>query len=213
MLNVIGENSIASQFLLELRDQEIQKDRSRFRSNLHRLGEIMAFEISKKLSYREIQVQTPLGMAKGRVLANDVVLIVIMRAGLPYFSGFQQVYDGAECGFIGAYREENGQRISIQFDYLASPDLTGKDVLLIDPMLATGKSVIDAIDHLARRGTPRHIHLASIVASPEGIRHLTDHVKLPHTLWTFSVDERLDERFYIVPGLGDAGDLSFGPKL
>lgn len=214
MLYNLGEqNSIANQFLLELRDKVIQMDRLRFRRNLERLGEIMAFEISKKLSYKKSETQTSLGIASLNTLVSELVLITILRAGLPYFQGFQNYFDKADCGFIGAYRKEGEGDISIKLDYLATPELEGRDVILIDPMLATGKSVVDALKELRKRGAPKNLHIASLLASPEGISYLTTQLKIPFTLWTFAVDEKLNSQFYIVPGLGDAGDLSFGDKL
>ena len=213
MLFVIGEqNSIANQFLLELRDQRVQQDRQRFRNNLQRLGEIMAYEVSKKLPSVDREVLTPLGKTTLRVMERQPVLITIMRAGLPYFTGFQNFFDKAECGFVGAYRKENEQTLTIQLDYLATPSLEGKEVILIDPMLATGRSVIDALKELIKRGKPKHVHLVSVVAAPEGIRYLEENSTFPFSIWTFAVDEKLNHQFYIVPGLGDAGDLSFGSK-
>lgn len=214
MLYNLGEqNSIANQFLFELRDKVIQADRLRFRRNLERLGEIMAFEISKKLPYKKADVQTSLGEAPLNTLAAEPVLITILRAGLPYFQGFQNYFDKADCGFIGAYRKEGQGDIAIKLDYLATPKLEGKDVILIDPMLATGKSIADALKELQKRGTPKSLHIASLLASPEGISYLTTQLTIPFSLWTFAVDEKLNSQFYIVPGLGDAGDLSFGDKL
>jgi uracil phosphoribosyltransferase len=213
MLFVIGEqNSIANQFLSELRDQRVQQDRPRFRNNLQRLGEIMAYEVSKKLPMVDQVVLTPLGKTTMKVMERQPVLITIMRAGLPYFAGFQNFFDKAECGFVGAYRKENEQTLTIQLDYLATPSLEGKEVILVDPMLATGRSVIDALKELIKRGTPKHVHLVSVVAAPEGIRHLEKNSALPFSIWTFAVDEKLNHQYYIVPGLGDAGDLSFGSK-
>jgi len=213
MLFVIGEqNSIANQFLSELRDQQVQQDRARFRNNLQRLGEIMAYEVSKKLPMVDQMVLTPLGKTTMKVMERQPVLITIMRAGLPYFAGFQNFFDKAECGFVGAYRKENEQTLTIQLDYLATPSLEGKEVILVDPMLATGRSVIDALKELIKRGTPKHVHLVSVVAAPEGIRHLEENSTLPFSIWTFAVDEKLNHQYYIVPGLGDAGDLSFGSK-
>lgn len=204
--------SIANHFLKELRDEVIQKDRGRFRRNLQRLGEIMAVEISKTLPYREEQVVTPLGVTRLQTLAEHPVLITILRAGLPYFEGFQHYFDESDCGFIGAYRQEGTGEISIKLDYLATPHLEGRIVILIDPMLATGKSVTDAITVLLKKGKPAHVHIVALVAAPEGLRHLDQHLPVPHTVWAFAQDEKLDSRSYIVPGLGDAGDLSFGEK-
>lgn len=212
-LFVLGEqNSIANHFLTGLRDKTLQQDRMRFRKNLERLGEIMAFEISKKLHYVMKEIETPLGKSVLNVLERDPILITILRAGLPYFSGFQNFFDSSDCGFIGAYRQEGVQGFKIKLDYLTSPSLENEDVILIDPMLATGRSVVDAVKELFKRANPRHLHVAALVASPEGIKNLRDSLKEPFTIWTFAVDEKLNQQFYIVPGLGDAGDLSYGEK-
>jgi uracil phosphoribosyltransferase len=214
MLFVLDQTpSVANQFLKQLRDKNIQNDRMRFRKNLERVGEIMAYEVSKKLSFEEEIIQTPLAELKMKVMKTPLVLLTILRAGLPFFQGFANFFDDADCGFIGAYRQEREDEIAIQLDYLASADLTNKVVILIDPMLATGKSVINCLEVLLKRGKPSHLHIVSLVAAPEGIKHLQEHVNIPYSLWTCSIDKKLDNRFYIVPGLGDAGDLSFGVKI
>jgi uracil phosphoribosyltransferase len=209
----IGEaNSIANQFLIELRDNSVQQDRLRFRRNVERLGEIMAYEISKKLNYTQRKVETSLGSLSIGA-PNSPVLITILRAGLPYFTGFQNFFDHSECGFIGAYRKEGGSEITINLDYMASPSLNGKTIVLIDPMLATGKSLIRSINELFKNGQPNHIHIATLIAAPEGITFVQKELMNNYSLWTFAVDEKLNEQSYIVPGLGDAGDLSFGDKM
>ncbi len=213
-LIVLGEPpSIANQFLNEIRGTDSQQDRLRFRINLERMGEIMAYEISKRLSYKECLVTSPLASLTSRQLKSQPILVTVLRAGLPYFQGFLNYFDRADAGFIGAYRKEDGEELTINLEYLASPSLEGQEVILIDPMLATGKSFIRSVNALMNRGKPSHIHLASLIASPEGVQHVKENLKIPFTIWTFSVDEKLDSRFYIVPGLGDAGDLSFGNKL
>ena len=213
-LFVVGEqNSIANHFLRGLRDKDLQHDRMMFRKNLERLGEIMAFEISKKLTYVKREIETPLGKSVLNVLDQDPILITILRAGLPYFSGFQNFFDASDCGFIGAYRQEKENDITIKLDYLATPRVDKADVILIDPMLATGRSLVDGVNELLKRGRPNHLHLATLIAAPEGIKYLKETIKMPFTIWTFAVDEKLNQQFYIVPGLGDAGDLSFGGKL
>jgi uracil phosphoribosyltransferase len=206
------QNSAANQFLADLRDIRLQKDRLRFRHNLERLGEIMAYEISKELEYNMMEVQTPLGIKKINMPVSDIVLITIMRAGLPFLDGFQRVFDYAGIGFISSYRIENEGEISVKTEYMAAPDLTGKTVMLIDTMLASGRSVADAVSVLREKGTPGRLYLASVIAAPEGIAYLKKNLAQPASLWTFSIDEKLNENFYIVPGIGDAGDLSFGPK-
>jgi uracil phosphoribosyltransferase len=214
MLFVLDQTpSIANQFLKQLRDKHIQKDRMRFRKNLERIGEIMAYEVSKTFVYENRMISTPLASIEMKVLHTSPVLLTILRAGLPFFQGFANFFDDADCGFIGAYREEGEDEIAIHLDYIASAELSDKIVILIDPMLATGKSVVNCLEVLLRKGTPSHLHIVSLVAAPEGIKHLQEHVKIPYTLWTGSLDQKLDSRYYIVPGLGDAGDLSFGVKI
>ncbi len=213
-LFVLGEqNSIANHFLKGLRDKTLQKDSLRFRKNLERLGEIMAYEISKRLTYKRSEIETPLGVSVLNVLERDPLLITILRAGLPYFSGFQNFFDASPCGFIGAYRQENSEGIKIKLDYLATPSIENADVILIDPMLATGRSIVDAVTELLKRGEPNHLHVAALVAVPEGVEYLKVNLHIPFTIWTYALDEKLNQQFYIVPGLGDAGDLSFGEKL
>jgi uracil phosphoribosyltransferase len=213
-LIILGnQHSIANQFLNEIRDQQTQQDRMRFRKNMERMGEIMAYEISKKLSYTECTVTSPLASLKSVELSTQPVIITVLRAGLVYFQGFINYFDKADAGFIGAYRKEGGEEIKINLEYLATPTLEGREVILVDPMLATGRSFIHSIDALLNHGQPGHLHIASLIASPEGVRYIRENLKIPFTLWTFAVDEKLNDKFYIVPGLGDAGDLSFGEKL
>jgi uracil phosphoribosyltransferase len=214
MLTVLNtQHSIANQFLLELRDKVIQQDRERFRDNMMRLGELMAYEISKTLSYQAVLVETPLGGSPVQVLKEKPVLITVMRAGLVYFQGFQHYFGQSDCGFIGAYRKEGGSELTIHLDYLATPTLEGRTVLLIDPMLATGMSFIKSIDSLVTHGKPSFIHIASLVAAPEGVKYIQEKLKIPYRIWTWALDEKLNAQSYIVPGLGDAGDLSYGDKL
>ena len=210
--NLGDQNSIANQFLLELRDTSIQKDRFRFRNNLSRLGELMAYEISKTLAYHPKEVETPLGKKSVNIPDPEVVLLTILRAGLPFLEGFQRIFDNADTGFIGSYRVEGHSQINIKREYMATPSLTGKTVILADTMLATGRSLVDAVATLVSRGQPKHLHLASVISAPEGIQYLKDNIQIPATLWVHAIDEKLNSKFYIVPGLGDAGDLSFGPK-
>ncbi len=213
LFNIGDQNSIANQFIAELRDKTIQHDRIRFRKNVQRLGQIMAYEISRKLLYRPKSVETPLGTSHINLIGENPVLIPVMRAGLPYFEGFLDFFDHADSGFIGAYRQEGTDEIVINLEYLASPSINHREVIMIDPMLATGKSFIRSINALLKHGTPSHLYVASLVSVPEGIKFITENLNLPHSIFTFAVDERLNEQFYIVPGLGDAGDLCYGPKL
>ncbi len=213
-LNILGDqHSIANQFLNEIRDKETQQDRMRFRKNLERMGEIMSYEISKKLGYTECMVNTPLASMKSVKLTAHPILITVLRAGLVYFQGFLNYFDQADSGFIGAYRKEGGDEIKVNLEYLAAPGLAGKEVILVDPMLATGKSIVRSVSAMLTHGHPAHLHVASLIASAEGVRYVQDNLTVPHSIWTFAVDEKLDSRFYIVPGLGDAGDLSFGDKI
>lgn len=206
------QDSIGNHFLYELRDAATQKDRMRFRRNMERLGEILAYEISKKLSYRSRTVTTPLDRISIPLLMENPVLITVLRAGLPFHQGFLNVFDQADSGFIGSYRNEETNVITINIDYVSLPSVDGKHVVLIDPMLATGRSVLEAQKLLFARGTPAHVYIVSVVAAPEGLKLLKDNLTVPYSLWTCAVDEKLNSSFYIVPGLGDAGDLSFGRK-
>ena len=209
---VTSQPSVANHFLAELRDAATQKDRMRFRRNMERLGEILAYEISRRLSYEEKVVTTPLGKSSLSLLAMQPLLISILRAGLPFLQGFLNVFDHADSGFIGAYRKEGGDVITINIDYSTLPSVEGRPVILIDPMLATGRSVLDAQKVLLAKGTPAHLYIVSVVAAPEGLKLLRENLTLPYSLWTCAVDEGLNSSFYIVPGLGDAGDLSYGMR-
>ena len=214
MITVLNrQDSVANQYLLELRDKTIQQNRARFRKNVERLGELMAYEISKKFEYASSQVTTPLGVSTVHVPKNNPVLIRVLRAGLPYFIGFQNIFGEADCGFIGAYRKESEANLTIALDYLATPSLEDRTVILVDPMLATGQSVIKAVNALVKHGKPKHVHVAALVAAPEGVALLNQNLAISHEVWTWALDEKLNEQHYIVPGLGDAGDLSFGEKL
>jgi len=213
VFNLSAQNSIANQFLSELRDKNVQSDRSRFRANMKRLGQLMAYEISKKLAFTDSVIETPLGKSLLRVPARQPVLLTVMRAGIPYFEGFLDFFNTSECGFVGAYREEGSDEIVIQLEYVASPNVEEQDVIIIDPMLATGKSFVRATQAIMKRGTPAHIYIAALVAAPEGIQFVTQNLSVPFSIFTCAVDENLNDQFYIVPGLGDAGDLSYGVKL
>lgn len=209
------QKSLANQFLADLRDVNQQTDRLRFRQNLERLGEIIAYEISKELMYSSSSVQTPIQETKVELLVSQPVIVPILRAAVPFFQGFLNYFDRADCGFIGAYRRESEEQksdVEIDFGYLATPDITGKEVILVDPMLATGKSFVEAFIHLLEKGKPSKIHVAAVIAAPEGIEYINQHLTIAHKIWICALDEKLNDKFYIVPGLGDAGDLAFGPK-
>ncbi len=200
--------------MAEMRDIRIQNDRLRFRKNLERLGEILAFEISKSFAFKEEEISTPLAKTRVLVPESQIVLVSVLRASLPFYQGFLNFFDTAESGFIGAFRDENEiGEIKINLGYHASPSLEGKVVILADPMLATGKSIIRTLDTIVSHGTPAIIHIASLFAAPEGIRYIEEKLKLPYKLWIGTIDEKLNHMSYIVPGIGDAGDLAFGEKL
>jgi uracil phosphoribosyltransferase len=209
-------DSIAHQFLSDIRDIETQNDRLKFRKNLERLGEIIAYEISKTMTYQTVEIETPLKKTQVKKLVNSPVLISVLRAAIPFYQGFINYFDTSDSGFVGAYRKEGNdseKEIEIDFLYQAAPNLEGKEVILIDPMLATGKSFVKTVQNLLRNGKPKLIHIACIIASPEGISYLQENINVPYQLWIGALDESLNENFYIVPGLGDAGDLSFGIKI
>lgn len=213
--NLGKENSIVNQFVAELRDSEIQKDSLRFRRNMERLGEIFAYEISKTLKFDATSINTPLGTASVPVLAQQPVLATILRAGLPFHQGMLNMFDKAENSFISAYRKyaDDGS-FSIQFDYFSTPETKGKTVIISDPMLASGASMVVACRALSNNGKPAHIHIVSIIASQEGIEFVKKNLNMDSvTIWAAAIDEELTVKSYIVPGLGDAGDLAYGPKL
>lgn len=208
-------NSIANHFLAELRHLEIQKDSMRFRRNMERLGELMAYELSKTMDYEEQTIKTALGTAKVNLLKRQPVLVTILRAGIPFHQGFLNYFDQAESSFIGAYRTSHTGKedFDIMMEYIAVNALDNRELILIDPMLASGKSIIKTLNTLLKYGTPAHIHVVAGIATPEGIDYINHHFTLPYTLWTAALDEKLNDKAYIVPGLGDAGDLSFGTKI
>ena len=213
-INVINNTkSVANQFLLELRDKSIQLDRAKFKNNLKRLGFVMAYEISKTMTYQTHDVETSLGQASIEVIIDSPVLIGVMRAAMPFLQGINEVFDQSDVGFIGAYRDETTDNLSIKLDYSAIPEITGRNVILADPMLATGKSMVDVVNKLIFNNEPKNLHLVSAVAAPEGIDYISKNLTTDYTIWTGAIDEGLNDKSYIVPGLGDAGDLSFGPKV
>jgi uracil phosphoribosyltransferase len=208
------QQTVLNQFMAEIRDAKVQKDSLRFRRNLERVGEILAYEISKTLAYDSRLVSTPLADSECQVLAEQPVLATILRAGLPLHRGFLNIFDHAENTFISAYRihHEDDDAFDVEVEYLASPDLDGKTVILCDPMLATGSSMVLAYKALLERGVPRHIHVATVIASWQGVRFVQEHLPGDTTVWAGAIDDELTPRAYIVPGLGDAGDLAYGSK-
>jgi uracil phosphoribosyltransferase len=215
-IKVLGNNhSILDQFLAEIRDESIQKDPLRFRENLYRIGEIFAYEISKCLEFSVSEVTTPLGVAKVPTLKQQPVLATILRAGLPMHNGLLKIFDRAENCFISAFRkyDEKGG-FGIEFEYMASPSLDGKTVILSDPMLASGQSMEIGYKALFSKGTPSFVHLVSIIASQQGVDYISEKIgDKDVTLWIGAVDNGMTKKMYIVPGLGDAGDLAYGTKI
>ncbi|MFZ4105218.1 uracil phosphoribosyltransferase [Flavobacterium sp.] len=215
-IHYISENnSILNHFLAEIRDVNIQKDSMRFRKNIERIGEIMAYELSKTLEYEAIDVQTPLGIKRTTTIADNVVLCSILRAGLALHTGFMNLFDNAENGFVSAYRHHpnNDDFFEILVEYQAAPSFENKNLILIDPMLATGQSIIAVLNKLLLKQKPKEIHIAVVIAAPEGIAYLEENLPDNCHLWVAALDDRLNEKNYIIPGLGDAGDLAYGHKL
>ena len=216
VINLEKTPSLLNRYMRELRDINIQGDQLRFRRNLERIGEIMAYEISKKLEYHDEEVTTPLANAIAKEPSEKVVLATILRAGLPFHNGFLNYFDRAENAFVSAYRKykEKGDSFDVLVEYLASPDIEGKTLIIVDPMLATGSSMELGYRALLNNGTPSKIHVASVIASRQAIDYVTK--VLPQdktTVWTAAIDPEINSHSYIVPGLGDAGDLAFGEKL
>ena len=215
-LHYISEqNSILNHFLAQIRDVTIQKDSMRFRKNIARIGEIMAYELRKTLAYEPIEVQTPLGIKKTTALADHVVLCSILRAGLALHTGFMAFFDNAENGFVSAYRHHpnNDDYFDILVEYQAAPSFENKTLILIDPMLATGQSIVAVLNKLHLEQKPKEIHVAVVIATPEGIEYLEKNLPSNCHLWIAALDDGLNEKNYIIPGLGDAGDLAYGIKL
>lgn len=213
--NLSSKVSILSQFVAEIRNVEVQNDRMRFRTNLERIGEIMAYEISKKLDYSLTDIETPLGIAQCQILNSDVVLATILRAGLPMHQGLLRVFDHADNAFISAYRKHDKDGgFDIKLEYVSMPDITDKILILCDPMLATGASMGLTYKALIQQGKPKHTHIVSAIASTEGVEYMRKNFsKSEITIWAAAIDDELTAQAYIVPGLGDAGDLAFGKKL
>jgi uracil phosphoribosyltransferase len=215
VINLGSQISVINQFISELRDVEVQKDGMRFRRNLERCGEIFAYEISRKLEYDNREVFTSLGVANVPMLKEYPVLGTILRAGLPLHQGLLNVFDRSENAFVSAYRKHRKDgEFTIKIEYISSPELTDRILILSDPMLATGFSVSLAYKELIGRGKPRHTHIVSILASTQGVEYIKKHFsKSDVTLWVGAIDDELTAQAYIVPGLGDAGDLAYGKKL
>ncbi len=213
MFDLSQTPSIANQFIAELRDIEVQSDRMRFRRNLERLGEILAYEVSKTLNYQARPVSTPLGEAQVALSQQPVVLATILRAGLPMHQGMLHYFDRAESAFVSAYRKHHKDgSFDVHVEYISCPDLTDKTLIICDPMLATGASMSLAIESLLENGRPQDVHVVTAIAATAGVEHMQRVMPEAH-LWVGAVDEELTAKSYIVPGLGDAGDLSYGEKV
>jgi uracil phosphoribosyltransferase len=213
-LHILTETpSLANHYIAELRNIHIQGDSMRFRRNLERVGELLAYEISKTLPYQSTKITTPLAETETMLLTNQPVLATILRAGLPMYQGMLNYFDKAYSTFVGAYRvEEENTELQINMEYLASTDLHDKILILADPMLATGRSLVKSYKGMLRHGKPIQVHIAAAIASPEGVAHIQQ--EIPEALlWLGAMDDHLNDKSYIVPGLGDAGDLAFGPKV
>lgn len=213
--NLTEKNSILNTFISELRDVKIQKDSMRFRRNIERIGEILGYEISQVLNYKSTQITTPLGTKEMNIMDSDIVLCSILRAGVPLHNGLLTYFDNAQNAFISAYRQhqKNPDSFEIVVEYLACPNLENKTLILADPMLATGQSLVATFEALKPFGKPKEVHLACVIGAQPGIDYIKKHFNSDTHLWIATVDPELDEKGYILPGLGDAGDLAFGEKL
>lgn len=215
IINFGNSHSLVSQYLTELRDVKVQNDMLRFRRNLERIGQIMAYEISKCIRYKTVTIDTPLAKCDCRVIEDNIVLATIFRAGIPFHQGFLDYFDSAENAFVSAYRKyKEKENFDVFIEYIASPDINGKTLVIVDPMLATGTSMELSYRALLTKGTPARIHLASVIASQKAVDYIGDHFPGDiTTLWTGAIDPVINEHSYIVPGLGDAGDLAYGSKI
>lgn len=216
MIHILNkENTILNKFLAQIRDREVQRDSMRFRRNLERIGEVMSYEISRTLDYKTTLVETPLGEASVEMISDRIVVATILRAGLPLHQGFLNYFDDAESAFVSAYRKSSKDgSFKAKVEYVSNCNLEGKTLILVDPMLATGTSLVLAYEALiAKGGEPMHTHIASVIASEQGVDYATKHLpSRTTTLWLGAVDAELTSRAYIVPGIGDAGDLAYGEK-
>ena len=213
VINLSKEHSLVSNWIAEIRDDAVQKDRMRFRRNLERIGEIAAYEISKRLPFVESEVQSPLGIAVAKVLEQQPVLITILRSGLPLHQGLLNYFDKADNGFVSAYRKHDQDgSFEISLDYLSCPEIDGRILIISDPMLATGSSLVKTVQNLKDEGDAASIHIVVAIACTVGIEFVTREVPTA-TIWCGDIDDELTAKGYIVPGLGDAGDLAFGAKI
>ena len=213
--NLSQQNSLLNTFISEIRDVSIQKDSMRFRRNIERIGEVLGYELSKTLNYKSSNIETPLGKCEIDLLENDIVLCSILRAGVPLHNGLLNYFDTAENAFISAYRQhkKHPESFEIVVEYLACPSLDNKTLILADPMLATGQSLVATFEALKPFGTPKNIHLVNVIGAQEGIDFISNYFAEDTHLWIATIDDELNNKGYIIPGLGDAGDLAFGEKL
>ena len=215
IINLEKTDSVFNQYMAELRDVVIQQDRMRFRSNLERIGQVMAYEISKSFEYDDEEVNTPLGIKQIRTMHEQPVIATILRAGLPFHNGMLSMFDQADSAFIAAYRkyDKNEEDSEIRVEYYSSPDIDNRILILCDPLLATGESIVKTLNGLMEDMMPKEIHIAVAVASQDGLDYVERTMsRLPITIWVGSVDEELTARAYVVPGIGDVGDLAYGEK-
>ena len=216
VINFSEQNSVINQYMAELRDKSYQKNRLVFRHNIERIGEMMAYELSKTLEYKPKTVTTPLGTIDINVPREDLVVATVLRAGLPFHEGFLRVFDRADNAFVSAYRMYTNREhteVGVHTEYMAAPSVKGKTLIIADPMLATGGSMAASYEALLRTGRPRRVHIACVIAAPEGIETLRQTVADDTTIWCAAIDPGMNEQKYIVPGFGDCGDLCYGEKL
>ena len=216
VINFSEQNSVLNQYMAELRDKSYQKNRLLFRNNIERVGELMAYEVSRTLTYKKKTVTTPLGTIDIAVPKDDLLVATVLRAGLPFHHGFLRIFDRADNAFVSAYRmytKREHTEVGIHTEYLASPSAKGKTLIICDPMLATGGSMVAAYEALIRTGRPTAVHIACVIAAPEGVEMLRQNVADDVTLWCAAIDPSMNEHKYIVPGFGDCGDLCYGEKL
>lgn len=210
------KNSVLNSYIAQIRDKKIQKDAMRFRKNIERIGELLAYELSKKLPFSKKNIITPLGEKEMQIIDDKIVLCSILRAGLPLHQGVLNIFDEAENAFISAYRKHNKtnkKEFTIELEYFASPSLQDKTLILIDPMLATGSSMVAVYKALKKHGIPKKIHIISVIGSLQGVEYIQKYLPENTELWISAIDDNLNDKGYIIPGLGDAGDLAFGNKL
>ena len=216
IINFAEQNSIINQYMAELRDKSYQKNRLLFRNNIQRIGEMMAYELSKVLEYKPKTVTTPLGTIDINLPKDDLLIATVLRAGLPFHEGYLHVFDKAANGFVSAYRMYTNREhteVGIHTEYMAAPSSKGKTLVIVDPMLATGGSMAASYEALVKTGTPRHVHIACVIATPEGLEVLRQTLPDDATVWCAAIDPGMNANKYIVPGFGDAGDLCYGEKL